>query len=94
MWFNLQKDKARTKRSSLFCVEASLTKEKKSFMVLTTTTAAAAAVILINKTGVSICAFRQTGERVKIFVEKEKKINKIAKKLTIPRKSDATVTLK
>ncbi len=74
-----------------------MTKEKKSFMVWTTTTAAAAAVILINKTGVSIRAFRQTGERVKIFVEKKlkkKKINKIAKKLTIPRKSDATVTLK
>jgi hypothetical protein len=64
-------------------------------MVLTTTTAAAA-VILINKTGVSICAFRQTGERVKFFVEKKLKKNfyKIAKKLTIPRKSDATVTLK
>ncbi len=57
-----------------------MTKEKKSFMVLTTTiTAAAAAVILINKTGVSICAFRQTGEKVKIFVEKEKKLIKLQK---------------
>ncbi len=47
-----------------------MTKEKKSFMVLTTT--AAAAVILINKTGVSICAFRPTGEKVKILLKKKK----------------------
>jgi hypothetical protein len=71
LWFNIQtKVKVGTKRSSLLRVEASLTKEKKSFMVWTTTTAAAAAVILINKTGVSICAFRQTGEKVKFLLKK------------------------